>query len=204
MKVHPATGALILTFLALTIAFISCGPKCVVRGRIVDAETQQPIEGAAVAIRWFTDNSEKQSGRTEEILDAVQVLSDVQGVFQLPEYADKKYILGVYKSGYICWSSQDIFLIEPGEFIADEYLKRKKQKIKNGMLIELEPLKKLHPKDLHAGFTVMVAGESTDTYDGPFHQAIKSEYRCWRESLRKDFQEQLGEKRLSDPGNPTK
>jgi hypothetical protein len=66
------------------------------------------------------------------------------------------------------------------------------------MEIELKPFKPEDSvRDLHAGFTVMVAGESADTQDGPFHQAIESEYRLWRESMRKDFIEKFGQKRVS-------
>ena len=104
MKVYPATGALILTSLALIFPFISCSPKCVVKGRVVDAETQQPIEGAAVAIRWFTDYAERKSSNIGEILESAQDLSDGQGIFQLPDYEGKKYIMCVYKSGYVLWS----------------------------------------------------------------------------------------------------
>ena len=62
------------------------------------------------------------------------------------------------------------------------------------MEIQLEPFKKEHSRPLHAGFAVMVAGESTNHPDGPFHQAIASEFQLWRENLRQDFQKQLGTK----------
>ena len=59
------------------------------------------------------------------------------------------------------------------------------------MEIELEPFQNGHPGDLHTGFTIMVAGESTDSDMGPFHQAIQTEYQLWRENLSKDFQKQV-------------
>ena len=62
------------------------------------------------------------------------------------------------------------------------------------MDIELLPFKKEHSRNLHAGFTIMVAGDSTNKPDGPFHRAIESEYHLWRENLRKEFQQQLGVK----------
>ena len=191
MRNYPAKGVFILTGLVLFIFLISCGPKCVVRGRVVDAETRQPIKGAAVAIRWYTENSAQHSPQPET-LDAVQALSDDKGVFLIPQYPDKKFVLGVYKNGYICWSSRDIFLVDPNVIDADKYRKRKNHRIKDGMQIDLIPLKDIHARDLHAGFTVMVAGESTDTDSGPFQEAIQSEYKLWRENLRKDFQKQLG------------
>jgi hypothetical protein len=158
---------------------------------VVDAETQQPIRRAAVAIRWYTNDTEISSARSETI-EAAQSVTDDRGVFKIPEYPDQKYTLGVYKNGYICWSSQDIFAIEPGPFQAEIYRRRENHQIKEGMQIELEPLHKSHSKDLHAGFAVMVAGESTESDSGPFHQAIHSEYELWRENLRRDFRKQVG------------
>lgn len=193
MKAYSTTVVLILTSFVLILALITCSPKCVVRGRVLDAETQQPIIGAAVAIRWYTDNSVRQSDETETA-DAMQTLSDEKGVFQIPEYPDKKYILGVYKNGYICWSSRDVFLNQPEAAAKKNYRPNKIPQIKDGMDIELLPFKKEHSRNLHAGFTVMVAGDSTNKPDGPFHQAIESEYHLWRENLRKEFQKQLGVK----------
>lgn len=191
MRNYPARGAFIFICLFLAISFISCSPKCVVRGRVVDAASQQPIKGAAVAIRWYSDYPDKESATTETV-DAVQALSDAKGVFKIPQYPEKKYILGVYKNGYVCWSSQDIFTTHPAVSGTETYRKRKHHRIEDGMQIELEPLQRSHPKELHAGFTVMVAGESTDSDRGPFNRAIQTEYQLWRENLRKDFQKQVG------------
>jgi len=195
MKINPASGrgALVFTFLVVIISLLSCSPKFVVRGRVVDGQTQKPIQGAAVAIRWITDDSEQQPAEIVT-LEAVQSLSDEKGVFKIPQYPDGKYILGVYKNGYICWSSRDIFSIGPGASGTELYQKRKNHQLKEGMQIELTPLNQRHPRNLHAGFTMMVAGESTDTDSGPFHQAIQPEYQLWRENLRKDFQKQVGAK----------
>jgi hypothetical protein len=191
MRNYLKPVASIFICLLLVISLISCSPKRVVRGRVVDAATQQPIKGAAVAIRWYTDYPDKQSAKSGTV-DAAQAISDAKGVFKLPEYPEKKYILGVYKNGYICWSSKDIFAVEPSLARAEKYRKRKHHRIEEGMQIKLEPFRRTHPKEMHAGFTVMVAGESTDSDGGPFHQAIQTEYQLWRENLRKDFQKQVG------------
>jgi hypothetical protein len=193
MKPYPVAGVILLTGFILVISLFSCSPKCVVRGRVIDAETQQPLQGAAVAIRWYSSDADNQFEKKKTV-DAVQSLTDVRGEFQIPEYPDQEYILGIYKKGYICWSSQDVFMIDPKMSRSDKYRRRKNHRIQEGMEIELEPLQQNHPRDLHAGFTVMVAGESTDTDLGPFHQAIKPEYKLWRENLRKDFQKQVGAK----------
>lgn len=197
MKTYPAMSSLILIGLVLVISLVACSPKFMINGRVLDADTHKPIKGAAVAIRWVADTSGQERDNTATF-EAYQALSDDKGVFQLPQYPKKKYFLGVYKHGYICWSSQDIFLIDPDAAIADEYRKRKNHSFGNGMEINLEPFKpEGSVRDLHAGFTVMVAGESTVAQEGPFHRAIESEYRLWRESLRKDFIEKFGQKRVS-------
>ena len=193
MKNCPKTGASVFLCLLLVLSFISCSSKYVVRGRVVDAKTQQPIKGAAVAIRWYTDHPDQPSAKPATV-DAAQAVSNAKGVFKIPEYPEKSYILGVYKNGYICWSSKDIFTTGPGSAPAEKYRKRKDHQLKEGMQIELEPLRKYHPKGLHAGFTVMVAGESTDSDLGPFQRAIQPEYQLWRDNLRKDFQKEVGAK----------
>ena len=193
MKAYSTIAAFILTSFVLILALITCSPKCVVRGRVVDGETRQPIKGAAVAIKWYPDTSAKRSGESETV-DAVQALSDEKGLFQIPEYPDRKYILGVYKNGYICWSSRDDFLNQPAVEVQKRYRPKQSLQMNEEMVIELLPLKEEHSRDLHAGFAVMVAGESTNKPDGPFHQAIESEYHLWRENLRKDFQKKIGVK----------
>ena len=189
MKAYSGIAVLTATSCLLISTFVTCSPKCVVRGRVVDAETRQPVTGAAVAVKWYTDASGRQSAET---VAAIQSLSDERGVFKIPEYPDKKYILGVYKNGYICWSSRDVFSNQEAAATRKSNKQVKDSQIRDGMEIQLEPFKKEHSRPLHAGFAVMVAGESTNHPDGPFHQAIASEFQLWRENLRQDFQKQLG------------
>ena len=197
MKAYSTIVVLILISCVLILSLITCSPKRVVRGRVMDAESRQPIKSAAVAIKWYTDSSGQPSTGVKTV-DAAQALSDDKGIFIIPEYPDKKYVLGVYKNGYICWSSQDVFLNQPNAAAREKYPGKTGYQIKNGMEIKLVPFKKEHSRNLHAGFTVMVAGESTDKPQGPFHHAIEPEFKLWRENLRKNFQKQLGVKE-SDP-----
>lgn len=202
MKGIPTKGSLIFTCLVIVISLPGCSPKCVIKGRVVDAETQQPIEGAAVAIKWLGDGSEQGPSKISTY-DATQAISDKAGVFRIPEHPEKLYILGVYKNGYICWSNRDIFVESKDTHDTETYNKRYGYQLKDGIEIELTPFKSGMSKDLHAGFTVMVAGESTDTPNGPFNQAIKSEYRLWQENLRKNFQKKFGKKPAVDTELPS-
>jgi hypothetical protein len=63
--------------------------------------------------------------------------------------------------------------------------------IKDGMEIKLTPFHDSYSRERHAGFTVLVAGECTDTHNGPFNQAIRSEYELWRDNLRNNYRKIL-------------
>ncbi len=98
-------------FLAGTVLFLSvtaCAPKYIINGRVVDAETEHPIKGAAVAIRWVEDQPEANSA-TSQTFDSAQEFSDKDGYFNIPDHSDKNFVMGVYKEGYICWSNRSSF-----------------------------------------------------------------------------------------------
>jgi hypothetical protein len=164
----------------------------VIKGQVVDAETNQPIDGAAVAIRWFENQSDTESG-AEQTFAAVQDLSDKNGTFSLPGYPDKNYAMGVYKEGYICWSNRSAFARDENEK-TNPHLPLS---VENGVQIRLNPLKNEHSLDEHAAFTVLVAGEVAQSKKGPFYRAILPLYRKWRDHLRREFQNKIGDQKNS-------
>jgi hypothetical protein len=172
----------ILFFLCLA----ACAPKGFVNGRVVDAETQHPIKGAAVAIRWYDDQPEASSATTQTF-DAAQDLSDKDGYFNIPDHPDKNFVMGVYKEGYICWSNRSSFA--NGKKAAAT---RQNIRVEDGMHVRLEPLKAGHSRDQHAGFTVRVAEDVTESKQSPFYKAIKPLFKRWRDNLRKQFQKTFG------------
>ena len=194
MKANPIKHTLHLTSIALFLSLAACAPKCIINGRVVDAETDRPIRGAAVAIRWLENQSENNSS-TVHTFDAVQDLSDKDGNFSIPEYQNKKYAMGVYKEGYICWSSRSNFSSGTQEKTSLKFPPR----VENGMEIRLAPLKEGHSRDKHAGFTVLVAGEVAESNKGPFYKAIMPLFRQWRDNLRKEFRKKMGHENTVDP-----
>ena len=194
MKANPIKPTLLLTSIALFLSLAACAPKCVINGRVVDAVTDRPIKGAAVAIRWFENQSEENSS-TVHTFDAAQDLSDKDGNFSIPEYQNKKYAMGVYKEGYICWSSRGDFSRGTQKTSHLNFPPR----VTNGMEIRLEPLKEGHSQDKHAGFTVLVAGEVAESKKGPFYKAIMPLFRKWRDNLRKEFRKKMGYKNTEEP-----
>ena len=195
MKILSFSVSLLILCSAALISISGCSPKYIVKGKpvkgqIVDAGTRQPVEDAAVAIRWLDEpSSQKESNRK---FRAVQTLSDRNGSFEIPRYPAKSYIMGIYKDGYVCWSSREIFPTGNGQGGPLEYQKRNGHVVEDGMLIELQLFGKQYSRYQHAGFTVMVAGEAGDSSKGPFQQAVEPQYRLWRESLRKDFRKKFG------------
>ena len=108
MQANPVKQALLLISMALFLFLAACTSKNIINGRVVDAETGQPIKDAAVAIRWLEDQPE--NNRTPaQTFDAAQDKSDKDGNFSIPEYQNRKFVMGVYKEGYICWSSRSDF-----------------------------------------------------------------------------------------------
>ena len=160
----------------------------------MDAETNRPIDGAAVAIRWFENQPETEFG-TAQTFAAAQDLSNKNGTFSIPGYPDKNYAMGVYKEGYICWSSRSAFARNANEK-TNPHLPLP---VENGMQIRLNPLKKEHSRDEHAAFTVLVAGEVVQSKKGPFYQAILPLFRKWRDNLRREFQRKIGDQTTPDP-----
>ena len=98
MKTKFIQTALFLAGILFFLFLAACSPKCIINGRVVDAETEHPIKGAAVAIRWIEDQSETDS-ETPQAFDSAQDFSDKDGYFNIPEHPDKNFVWGCIKKG---------------------------------------------------------------------------------------------------------
>lgn len=194
MKASPIKHALLLTSIALFLSLAACAPKNIISGRVVDAETDQPIKGAAVAIRWIENQSDNNSS-TVDTFDVAQDLSNKDGSFNIPDHPDKNFAMGVYKEGYICWSSNSSFSNSKKQAA----ITRQNSRIEDGMEVRLEPLKEGYSRDQHAGFTVLVAEEVTASKKSPFYKAIKPLFKRWRDNIRKEFQKMFGKHKSAEP-----
>ena len=194
MEANPSKRALFLISIALFLSLGACASKSIINGRVVDAQTGRPIKDAAVAIRWLENQSENNSS-TVNTFDAAQDQSDKDGNFSIPEYQNRKYVMGVYKEGYICWSSRSDF----SKGTHEKTNLRLPPSVENGMEIRLAPLTEGHSRDKHAGFAVLVAGEVAESKKGPFYKAIMPLFRKWRDNLRREFQKKMGYKDTEDP-----
>ena len=152
--------------------------RSVVSGKVVDAETQEPIVGAAIYISWWKLVGLPGLAYSVEV-EVAECLSDGDGSFEIPRYSTlfKDYQMAVYKMGYVCWSNDDIF---------PTYEKREDFRLKNGMVIKLEHFKNEYSKERHADFTIC----SSTNRKGPglFDDAIKSERDLLKEMAKKRWE----------------
>ena len=192
----------------LLVLTLACSPKFViqgetVQGRVVDNKSGKPIANAAVAIRWIGDRDLRDTGKSTTF-KAAQDVSDENGFFQIPVFRNRDYALGIYKKGYVCWYNRDNFLKNEG--ITTKHLGHItiNPMLDNGMEIRLAPFEESYSHQRHAGFTVLVAGECTDTSSGPFNRAIRSEHKLWRDNLRNKYRKlfSIMDKRRIKSSNP--
>jgi hypothetical protein len=194
MKARFIRPALLLSGILFFLSLAACTPKGIINGRVVDADTEHPIKGAAVAIRWVEDPPETNPGTTQTFGSA-QDLSDEDGYFNIPDYPDKNFVMGVYKEGYICWSNRSSFSNGKKEAT----IARQNIRVEDDMLVRLEPLKAGHSRNQHAGFTVLVAEEVTESKQSPFYKAINPLFKRWRDNLRTQFRKTFDKHKSAEP-----
>jgi hypothetical protein len=161
----------IITLLALSIS--ACG-RWMIKGRVVDTISEQPIEKAAVYIYWSKMGKGPPGLAGYVDVEKAEDLTDSEGFFKVPKYSTwfKDYRMAVYKKGYVCWSSEKIF---------PTWEERKDFRLKNGMVNKLERFKEEYSKEAHADFTLTWSLGSR----GLFDDAVKSERELRRELIRK-------------------
>jgi len=156
-----------------------------IQGQVVDDETGKPIEGAAVAIKWYKYKFGPPYASGYKKIETAEDFSDADGFFELPKFTFKQHFMGVYKTGYVCWNTEKIF--HPDRlFYKTRFEKRKDHKLKNGMVVKLAPFKDTYPRDKHARFTVDTSIRCSASTIGIFGESIKSERELYRKFLRSE------------------
>lgn len=154
-----------ITFLIFILAFtepaLAAGPW---KGKVIDTETKEPIEGAVVLAVWDR-NYRTPTGGSSYFYEAKEVLTDKEGRFEIPAYTPINllplisYIEGpfftIFKPGYGSFPKHHIsppkLGIDPADFFSIgklgeegemgwDYEKGKSIKVTFG-IVELPPLK---------------------------------------------------------------
>jgi hypothetical protein len=174
---------LLLMLLIFTPLFASCGMHYNIKGKVIDARTGEPVEGAVVAINWIRYKIAPPGLPTpKERYGTAEDLTDAQGVFTIPKYPIGTHYMGVYKSGYVCWSSDRIF--NPQGKTDDERIIHHWEKISNGMVVKLEPKTIDFPEVKHASF-VSTVGIRLSSPKPKFNDATKEERSIEMEYIRR-------------------
>jgi len=109
------TLAMIIALMCISLLAVGCsnaktyGPY---HGKVVDAETKEAIEGAAVLVVFYT-NEPGPAGSITRYSDALETLSDKNGAFRIPEhkvtpekwsyFLDPHGYFTIFKPGYGCY-----------------------------------------------------------------------------------------------------
>ncbi len=168
------SGLIFLIFIMIS----ATGCTTTIRGRVVDAETGEPVEGAVYAINWFRLHGCCMSirigdGSGEERLEVADGFTDADGYFEIPKYqptlfAPPIFRLGVYKKGYAVWDDEDITRWnELDEYYAGKkgrergYFFPRSWELKDGMVIRLDPW-----KDSYSRYTRYAHASSACSFAG--------------------------------------
>ena len=134
----------IIILLLVTLTLIT-GCYLPISGKVIDAETKQPIEGAIVLVEW-TKTIGYGLTRTESYKVA-ETLSDKDGKFHLPGCYSPFVNLpdvAIYKKDYVTWSSRNIF---PSIQTRNDY------QWGSGGVYMLEKFREVYSYIEHQGFT---------------------------------------------------
>lgn len=75
------------------------------QGKVIDAETKEPLEGAVVVVIWHKTAFPETGGHGEKFVEAYEALTDKKGEFTLPAFSSldpliKKPRFRIFKPGY--------------------------------------------------------------------------------------------------------
>jgi len=133
--------------LIVMIAVLSLVSGCYfgITGRVIDAETQQPIEGAVVLVEWTKTKGVPGMAHTESA-KVIEVVSDKDGKITISGDFDPMVnspSVTVYKKGYVAWNN---------EYIFPDYKKRTDFKWGDGYVFRLERFKNSYSYINHDSF----------------------------------------------------
>lgn len=135
-----------LIIIAIAIQFLLTGCYAEMTGKVVDAETGNPIEGAVILVEWTITKGVPGMTHTESY-KVIEVVTDKEGMASfsgniINPFVNRPHVT-VYKKGYVAWNNQYIF---------PNYEKRTDFEWKNGYVFRLERFKSGYTHDAHVSF----------------------------------------------------
>jgi hypothetical protein len=176
----------IAIIILLTSMLISCGMHYQIEGKVIDTISGKPIEGAVVAINWSRTKLGIPGLPVPHVnYGTFESITDENGSFSVPKYIFGHHYMGVYKTGYICWSSKAIFN-NPAKDRLSIQKRRYGYRVIDKMIVKLDP----KPKGLnifsHAKF-VQNVGIRLKSSKILFNEATKKEYEIYMMDMKKNL-----------------
>ena len=129
-----------LLLLLLGLSLIGCDREF--EGKVIDAETDKPIEGAVVLVEWTATKGLPGLTHTESV-KVIEAVTDKEGKFIITGALKHTPHVTIYKKGYVAWNNKYIF---------PDYKKRTDFKLKNGQVFRLERFKSVYSFLAHQSF----------------------------------------------------
>jgi len=134
-----------LKIVILLLLFTLTGCYLPLSGKVIDADTQQPIEGAIVLAQWTIQHGLGLTYHT--VHKIVETETDKKGQFTLPGaynvFVDQPELV-IYKQGYIAWRNNAILIIKKDEGGKIETIGEKRTDYdvwEHGYVYKLEPFR---------------------------------------------------------------
>lgn len=134
-----------LILIVLCFLMMSTGCDETITGRVVDAQTGQPIEGAVILVEWTKTGglpgmTHTKSYKVVEVVTDREGKATIEGVTSLSASSPR---VTVYKKGYVAWNNLHIF---------PDYERRTDFKWKNNYVFKLEKFRPEYGYVEHTGF----------------------------------------------------
>lgn len=152
-----------LIFLSL-IVLSSSGCYLPISGRVVDAETNAPIEGAVVLVEWTKTHG--IGDHSTESYKVVEVVSDKEGKIKIEGCYSPTVNppdVTIYKEGYVAWNSKYVF---------PNYAKKNDFTWKHGYTFKIENFKQGYSFIKHQSFIDVAASLSSESSKKKIHKSL--------------------------------
>lgn len=141
----------------LIILFGSLSHAATFKGKVIDADSKEPIEGAVILVEWTMDKGLPGLSHSESY-KVVEVVTDKEGKFEvsgvLNPLVDQPHIT-IYKKGFVAWNN---------EYIFPDYTKRDDFKWTENSVFRLGHFKPEYSYDAHVSF-INITIRSTIAYE---------------------------------------
>jgi hypothetical protein len=176
-------------FLLMCATTYSCSSiRYDIKGRVIDEETQKPVEGAAIMLHYYHHLLlPRLTGLSSgyEAIATYESQTDADGYFEITKHLGGDCKMSVYKKGYIGWNSEVIFTPDDPDRFESGIEREDSAYIGYWMEVDLKPntYTDEDTRYKHANFIDHIA----DGKCHKFREATESERMFIYEKIRKDM-----------------